>query len=252
MLDVVDLREFYSSPLGQMTRRMLSHRIRSRFRPGQGARVLGIGYAIPYLEPWRAEAERVFAFMPARQGVVHWPQCGLNDAALVEEADLPLPDASIDLALVVHGLELTDQLPDLLRELWRVLAPQGRALFVVPNRRGMWARFDSTPFGHGRPFSRPQFTDLLRDAAFTPTGWAYALFAPPIARSFLIRSAPAFERFGLWISPGFAGLIVVEAVKQVYAISRGKRAKRLMPVIKPRLIPVPSLRRSRQQQSSMP
>ena len=88
---------------------------------------------------------------------------------------------------------------------------------------------------------------MLRDAAFSPTGWAYALFAPPIGRSFLIRLAPALERFGLWISPGFAGLIVVEAVKQVYAISRGKRAKRLMPVIKPRLIPVPSLRRSRQQ-----
>src|SRR5690242_12463017 len=100
MLDVVDLREFYASPLGQMTRRMLSHRIRSRFRTAQGARVLGVGYAIPYLEPWRAEAERVLAFMPARQGVLHWPQSGLNAAALVEEADLPLPDASIDLALV--------------------------------------------------------------------------------------------------------------------------------------------------------
>ena len=173
-----------------MTRRMLSHRIRSRFRAGQGARVLGVGYAIPYL------------------GVVHWPQSGLNDAALVEEADLPLPDASVDLALVVHGLELTDQLPDLLRELWRVLAPQGRALLVVPNRRGMWARFDSTPFGHGRPFSRGQLSDLLRDAAFSPTGWAYALFAPPIGRSFLIRSAPALERFGMWISPGFAGVVV--------------------------------------------
>lgn len=103
-----------------------------------------------------------------------------------------------------------------------------------------------TPFGHGRPFSRGQLTDLLRDAAFTPTGWAYALFGPPIGRGFVIRSAPAFERLGLWVSPGFAGLIAVEAVKQVYAISRGKRAKRLMPVMKPRLIAVPALRRSRQ------
>src|SRR5262245_51301799 len=140
MLDVVDLREFYASPLGQMTRRMLSHRIRSRFRTGQGARVLGVGYALPYLEPWRAEAERVFAFMPARQGVVHWPQSGLNVAALVEEADLPLPDASIDLALLVHGLELTDQLPDLLRELWRVPGPPGRGAFGVAQRGGEWGR----------------------------------------------------------------------------------------------------------------
>jgi hypothetical protein len=48
----------------------------------------------------------------------------------------------------------------LLREVWRVLAPNGRLLAVVPNRRGLWARIDTTPFGHGRPFSRGQVTHL--------------------------------------------------------------------------------------------
>jgi hypothetical protein len=123
--------------------------------------------------------------------------------------------------------------------LWRVLAPQGRALFIVPNRRGMWARFDSTPFGHGRPYSRSQLVNLLRDAEFTPTGWANALFAPPLKHSFAIRTAPAFERMGLWLSPGFSGVILVEAVKQVYAVSRGKRVRRLVPVLKPQLMPSP-------------
>ncbi len=248
MLDVVDLREFYASPLGQMTRRMLSHRIRSRFRPGQGARVLGIGYAIPYLEPWRAEAERVFAFMPARQGVVHWPQSGLNAAALVEEATCRCPMPRSIWRWWCMGSSSPTSSPISCASCggcWRRRA--GRCS-SCPTGAACGHGSNSTPFGHGRPFSRSQLTDLLRDAAFSPTGWAYALFAPPIGRSFLIRSAPAFERVGLWISPGFAGLIVVEAVKQVYAISRGKRAKRLMPVIKPRLIPVPSLRRSRQQQ----
>ena len=112
-----------------MTRRMLSHRIRSRFRAGQGARVLGVGYAIPYLEPWRAEAERVFAFMPARQGVVHWPQSGLNDAALVEEADLPLPDASVDLVWSNLALHWHPQPDRVFAEWRRVLRVEGLLMF---------------------------------------------------------------------------------------------------------------------------
>jgi hypothetical protein len=77
----------------------------------------------------------------------------------------------------------------MLRELWRVMAPQGRVIFIVPNRRGMWARFDSTPFGHGRPFSRQQLTNMLSDQLFSPTRWANALFVPPFDWSFLVRSA---------------------------------------------------------------
>ncbi|MFO1089036.1 MAG: methyltransferase domain-containing protein [Hyphomicrobiales bacterium] len=244
-MDVVDLREFYASPLGQMTRRLVARRIRARWPDMRGgARLLGFGYAIPYLDPWRDEVEAAMAFMPARQGVIHWPTGGPSACCLVDECALPLPDNSIDFLLVVHGLELTDHLDDALRELWRVLAPQGRALFVVPNRRGMWARFDSTPFGHGRPFSRSQLVNLLRDAEFTPTGWSHALFAPPIRRGFAIRSAPAIERTGSWLSPGFSGVILVEAVKQVYALSKGKRVRRIVPVLKPQLMPAPALQRT--------
>lgn len=241
VMDVVDLREFYASRLGQATRRLIAHRIRSRWTSARGATVLGLGYATPYLDVWREEAERVVGFMPARQGVMHWPASGPSRTALVDEAELPLADGSVDLALVVHGLELTDQMPDMLRELWRVLSPQGRALIVVPNRRGMWARIDTTPFGHGRPFSRDQLTRLLRDAQFSPAGWANVLFVPPIRRSFVARSAPAWERLGLWIWPRFSGVVMVEAVKQVYAVSARKRQRRLVPVLKPPpLLPQPA------------
>ncbi len=239
-MDVVDLREFYQSRLGQTARRMIGHRMRQRWTSVAGATVLGLGYSGPYLDVWREEAGRVLAFMPARLGVVRWPAEGLGLTALVDEAELPLPDGSIDFALVVHGLELSEQIPDMLREIWRVLAPQGRALIIVPNRRGMWARFDRTPFGHGRPFSRQQLTQMLRDEQFQPVGWAHALFVPPVARAFLMRSAPAWERLGLWISPGFSGVFMVEAIKQVYAVVPGKRVRRALPA-KPGL--VPALRR---------
>ena len=239
-MDIVDLREFYGGPLGSATRRLVGHHLRTRFQGVRGARVLGLGYAAPYLDAWREEAERIVAFMPARQGVTRWPQTGQGLTALVEDTDLPLSDAAIDVALVVHDLELTDP-QAMLRELWRVMAPQGRVIFVVPNRRGMWARFDSTPFGHGRPYSRQQLKRLLRDQLFSPQQWDNALFVPPFDWKFLVRSAPAWERVGLRLSPAFAGVLMVEAIKEVYALSGARRVRKFAK-LRPQ-IAVPSLRR---------
>ena len=67
---------------------------------------------------------------------------------------------------------------------------------VIPNRRDVWTRTDNTPFGHGRPYSRSQITQLLRQTWFTPIGWGEALFVPPLAAGWFLRSAAAWERVG--------------------------------------------------------
>jgi len=236
-MDVVDLRDFYDSRLGLASRRLIAHRIRRRWTSLGGACVMGLGFATPYLDSWRAEVSCSFGFMLARQGVIHWPQEGESATALVDEFDLPLLESTVDFAVVIHGLELTDDPEEMLREVWRVMAPQGRLMLIVPNRRGMWARFDSTPFGYGQPFSRPQLARLLKEARFTVVAWSQALFMPPFEKSLVLRSAPAWERLGSWLSPAFSGVIIVEAVKQVYAIPPGRRARRLVPRLKPALAP---------------
>ena len=178
--------------------------------------LLGLGYASPYLGQFREEAERCLVFMPAEQGVVKWPTAHPTLSALVEAFDLPLPDASIDRVLLIHGLEMSQDAAALLRELWRVLAAGGQLLAVVPNRRGVWARMDNNPFGHGRPYSRSQITSLLRETWFTPVAWSEALYVPPIGRSWFLRSAGAWERVGALLPGPFAGVHIVEATKQVY------------------------------------
>src|SRR5215469_12501832 len=170
-IDVVDLRNFYAQRLGVVARRFVGRGIRKRFADTRGMSVLGVGYPTPYLGLFREEAERCLAFMPAVQGVVKWPTNRPSLAALVDELELPLTDSAVDRVLLVHALELARDPNALLREVWRVLAGGGRLLIVVPNRRGVWARLDTTPFGHGRPYSRSQITHLLREAWFTPTGW---------------------------------------------------------------------------------
>ena len=235
-LDVVDLRDFYAQPLGVMTRRLLGRAIRGRLDNVHGQAVLGLGYATPYLGVFREEAERCIAVMPAAQGVVRWPSSGPTLAALADETLLPLPTASVDRALVVHALEMTNNPAEMLREVWRVLSPGGRLLAVVPNRRGVWARLDTTPFGNGRPFSRGQVVRLMREALFTPVGWAEALYAPP--SSWFLRTAVAFERIGARLSLPFAGVLVVEATKQLHrpvAVRRSRLAPALEPALEPAL-----------------
>jgi SAM-dependent methyltransferase len=177
--------------------------------------------------------------MPAAQGVVKWPTANPSLAALVDEYELPLADSSVDRVLLVHALEMSHDAPTLLREVWRVLAAGGRLMAVVPNRRGLWARIDTTPFGHGRPYSRPQITALLRETWFTPTAWGEALYIPPVSRGWLLRSAVAWERAGATISAPFAGVHIVEATKQVYRAIPARREKRqLVPGLAPVLEPV--------------
>ncbi len=237
-LDVVDLRAFYGDRLGRIARRLIGAALRVRWPTAAGERVLGIGYATPYLRELGRSAERVIAFMPAAQGVVNWPPEGPNVATLVDDEALPLPDASIDRVLVVHALEMTARAPELLREIWRVLAPGGRIIVVVPNRAGIWARSETTPFGYGRPFGRGQLTTLLREALFSPLGWTEALAAPPFRRQPWLGSGVTWERLGRIMWPAFAGVIIVEATKQLYqGIPAREASRRLKPALSPALIP---------------
>lgn len=240
--DVIDLGSFYAERLGGIAHAIIAARLAALWPNIQGDRVLGIGYASPYLEQLSAGAERVLAFMPAAQGVVNWSAEGGNLAALVHEDMLPLTDGSIDRILAIHCLETTANARDLLRELWRVLVPGGRLIIAVPNRRGIWARVERTPFGYGRPFSRGQITSLLRETQFSEVAWSGALFMPPTTKRLLIGSARGWDRIGSLLWPAFPGVLIVEAKKLVYQGIPARRSSRRLPVLAPALIPAGSRR----------
>src|SRR5260370_27595433 len=176
--DVVDLRDFYRSALGQVARRMIRRAIQRVWPELRGMRLVGIGYAPPFLSALSGDTERARAVRRAALGVLRWPPEGGNRVTLADEGELPFADYSIDRVLLVHALETSDEVGAMLKEIWRVLAGGGRVLIVAPNRRGIWARLDRTPFGSGRPYTMPQPSQWLRDEQFTPVGGDDARFIP--------------------------------------------------------------------------
>ena len=233
--DVQDLRTFYGGPLGRATASVLCGKLLEAWGSVRGLDLLGLGYATPLLEPFRADARRVVAAMPAAQGVEPWPAGRPVLTALSSEAALPFQNALFDRVLLVHALEESEAVAALLEEVKRVLAPSGRLIVVVANRSGPWARTEATPFGYGRPFSRTQLEEAVRDAGLEPTAWSRCLYMPPHA-AFSPYVEP-FEQVGARLWTPLSGLILMEAVKQTFAVRpRGavapalRRRKVLAPV----------------------
>jgi len=238
--DVVDLREFYLSSLGQAVRRLLRARMHQIWPDVRGETILAIGYGTPLLRPWLGEAAALLAMMPGEQGAAYWPREGPNIACLANITELPLPDESVHRVVLMHAMETVADSDALLREVWRVLKGNGRALVVVPNRRGFWAHTDSTPFGTGRPYSASQLKSTLREYGFLVDRSWCALYMPPSQARLSLALAPMVEKCAAWLFPGFGGLLMMEAGKQIYApLATKSRALRHRLVL-PLPFPMPS------------
>lgn len=228
---VARLIEFYKSPLGKISRALVREEIMRMAGSVKQLRVLGLGFASPYMRFTLGEAERVLAVMPARQGASAWPREGPSHTVLCDPLEMPLTDASIDLIIAVHAFEHATDAEEQMRELWRIAAPNARLIVVVPKRRGLWAQADNTPFGDGNPFSKGQLEKLLRDHSFVPEQWKDALYLPPSNHPLLLRSTRFFERAGRLFGPTFAGLLIVQARKELFpAVPRRRKAERYVRV----------------------
>ncbi len=221
-LDVLDLRSFYyRTRLGRAAQKAVRDQVTGLWPEAKGQTVVGFGFAVPLLRPYLKDARRVIALMPGQQGVMPWPAGQPNVSVLCEETLWPIETGRVDKLIVLHGLETSSHSAAVLKEAQRVLGPGGSALFIVPNRAGLWARRDGTPYGFGRPDSLGQLEAQLKSHGFIPERHVAALFQPPSDKNFWLKTANVWEGVGRRISSRFAGgVLLVEATKQVSAPSQ--------------------------------
>lgn len=244
LMDVVELREFYSTPLGQATEQSVAMALSAMWEKSKGGVLLGLGYPVPWLNRFAPDSEQSLCLMPAAQGALHWPTPKETATALCHDDEFPLRNSSVDNILMCHFIEHAENANECLSEAWRVLAPGGSLVIVVPNRRGVWARLENNPFGTGKPYSRGQLNRLLRDNQFTPEVWGDALHFAPSKREFSLKLRRSMETLGRRLWPVFAGAICVVATKRLYqGVPVTARARRRVAV--PVLVPQGSNRFNR-------
>lgn len=245
---VVQLEKFYAGRLGRLSAIMVMRRLQNLWPHLVGRHILGLGYAGPFITPYMEAAKSITLAMPAAQGaVVTRSQRGII-STLVDDHRLPFADASFDNVILAHGIEEAVDVQTLLRELWRVTMPEGKIVIIAAHRKGLWAQFDKTPFGYGRPFSRGQLRRALEQANFIPLLSAGVLYSPPLGFFARPKLSLATERMGETLLPSFSGLIMVEAVKRLYAeqdrglaerVKAPKRSGAVLPGMAPTPIDAP-------------
>ncbi|MBF0271366.1 MAG: class I SAM-dependent methyltransferase [Magnetococcales bacterium] len=217
-MEAIRLQSWYESPLGRTAARVVGEAMGRWLRTNPSGHTLGFGYPHPYLGDGAPHLGTVLGCSPAEMGVAHWPRGGGNRIAQVRPDALPFPDESFDRVIMTHLLEGVQSPRATLRETWRVLVPGGRVLVMVPNRGGLWARRDATPFGWGRPYSPAQLRVTLEESLFLSRQSCYALFMPPLEGKRWLAAASAWEKAGArWFAP-LGGVILWEAEKVVYAV----------------------------------
>jgi SAM-dependent methyltransferase len=216
MRDVKQLRRFYQEPLGFWVGYYLLKYIQTQWPSlAEGQVCLGLGYAQPILEYYVSDNVKIICGMPSSMGVMRWPSYQKNLCALIQEEYLPYDNQSIDRILLLHSFEHARHPERYLRELWRILKPNGRLLLVIPNRQSLWSRVDHTPFSEGRPYSRFQIEKLLDAHMFSPVHIQGGLYFPPFRSKTLLKSSDIIERLGKRFFPSLGGVWIIECQKDV-------------------------------------
>lgn len=224
--DMTALRRFYATRLGGIAQHYVSAQLESCASQISSQNIIGLGYAQPYLELFRERGNYVLSVIPDWEEPEDWPIPTPFSTLIAQELELPFRDNSVDCVILAHMLEFSEQPTLLMQEIWRVLGPLGQVISIMPNRQGLWAHMENTPFGAGRPYSVNQWEQLCEEVMLVPQSHQSVLFTPP-GEGWLSRPHRLLEKFGRNVMPALGGVLIATAQKQIYALTpeAKKRAK---------------------------
>jgi SAM-dependent methyltransferase len=137
---------------------------------------------------------------------------------------LPIAADSADAVVMPHTLDLASDPTQVLREVERVLIPEGRLVLIGFNPWSLWGlrRWLGTrasPPWSCHFISYPQLHDWLSLLGFSVERTDVLMFRPPIAHPGLLERFAFLDRQGARLWPMLAGVYVVQAIKRVSTLT---------------------------------
>ena len=229
LYDVGKMDAFYNSASGQMVSRLLSRELGKVWAPSNKTSNLVVGF------PFNLSLSDVICpvLMPTEIGGMPWEYERSVYSALIDSKSWPLESDSIDCILITHALEFIPHQQSFLMETKRVLKSAGKLILMVPHRGGLWSRAETTPFGHGTPFSKSQIYNLLKNSGLRLEKCTRSLFLPPFADKLPEALSDKIEIIGQNLLQLLGGVLIVEATKMVYAEPKNNRVTQKNPLFFP-------------------
>jgi SAM-dependent methyltransferase len=133
---------------------------------------------------------------------------------------LPFPDNTLDLVVLPHALDFTDDPHQLLREVYRAVRPEGQVViagfnpFSLFGARRYFGRGETPPWT-GNFIALYRLKDWLQLLGFEVTGGSLDCYVPPFAHEKWLRRASFFESAGDRWWPIAGGVYFLRATKKV-------------------------------------
>lgn len=216
---VKKLCDFYKTPLGEVVQVYIND-IVQKFIPENTKNqfILGLGYVTPYLDQSLTEKNTLLSFTFDQMGGIIWPNAEHSHTAIVHENHLPIANKSVDRLIIVHGLECCQNTEQLLKEVNRIIAPDGEILIIFPNKTGVWSHTATTPFAHGAHYTMSQLSNILLKQGFNIEAEERLLYFPPIQSLYTQSFFAPVEMMGSYFLPYFSGLNAITAKNRTIII----------------------------------
>ncbi len=157
---------------------------------------------------------------------------------------LPFPENSVDLIVMPHALEFTDDPHLMLREAFRVIRPEGQIVIAAFNPFSLFGakRYfgrSQVPPWNGNFIALYRMKDWLTLLGFDVVGGRLDAYVPPFSREPWLSRFGLFERAGDRWWPIAGGIYFLRATKRVHGIrlitpSKQRRQRRRAVVTAPR------------------
>jgi SAM-dependent methyltransferase len=171
-------------------------------------------------------------------------------AVQADPVELPFATSSLDLVMLPHVLEFSRNPHHILREVERVLVPEGSVVITAFNPFSLYGirRMCSRGRGNhpwcGHYFSVPRLRDWLTLLGFETPGADFGCFAPPAGSARWQKRWQFLERTGPRLWPVCGGFFLLHGIKRVQGMRliapkwRGTKAsaKGLAPIARGRRI----------------